>query len=627
MLFPTLYQLAAKSVAQQIHNDNYPLDFHLDRKSSNRVFRELLKLDPKNIEKLKTHKNQLSTLTQLDLRKCRIDKKGVLNLKNFKLNALEFGDLYHLKKEYPDPTNIHGIDIVSLLEKTLNENTQEKMVHLGFSGKEEIEIFDWEEKVCELLPSLQSININYKIFGERCQFSNFCVSFLNLRVLDISSAKGLSTLEGIKNLKHLQKLVMRNVRIEDRDGYKELPELKNLRFLDVSGEQGSLLAAEVRMQNLEFLDCSMTYVEERELREFVDHHSKLKTVVAISTQCNNSYIPTVDLLNFNSPDSTMKSLEYTITNDRNDLADRCVEHIYRKLNTNHRQLNDSEISGFLNALRYALRESKDERIEYKAIESFVRSSFFETKRFFNSFRLEIPGIVELIFKSWEHLRCSEFQTKTALSMILTVFKRMVNCLRMGKMLNHDKLLRFIMEKTVEISCQYTEHFRKGALLLIDVIRAMSVDKYKVMCNNKKVIKGLFEIAHALFKKEPSLYQQVIELIASYLNEASEDTLKYLASNCEAVEKCYEQFMIIIFQSPTKNSLENLSNLVARLSTVINLNDPDEKTLAFLSCSIFSILLAKNLIENREYANTLLEEFNDNFDLSNFVHSLGKNTRN
>ncbi|CAO4364525.1 unnamed protein product [Caenorhabditis nigoni] len=618
MLIPTLYQLAAKSVAQQIHNNIIPLDFYFDIIPSNEIVKELLELDPKNIEKLKTPENQLSTLTELDLRKCEIDMEGILNLKNFNLNSLEFGDLYHLKKEFPDPTNIHGIDIVSLTEKALNEKTQKMMVHLGFSGREEL-MSGWEEKVSKLLPYLQSLKINNKIFNERCRFSNFCVSFPNLRVLDISSAKGLTTLEGIKNLKHLQKLVMRYVRIEDRNGYKELSELKNLRVLDVSDKHfyivtiiRSLLAADVRVPNLEFLDCSLTYVEERELRRFVDRHPKLKTVVAISTECNNSHIPTIDLLNYNSPDSTMKSLKYAITNDRGDLAEDCILFIGEKLNTNHEQLNDSQIGGFLNALRYVLRESKNKRTEYKAIQCFARSSFFETERFFELFWLEIPGIVELLFKSWEHLRCSEFQTKTALSWILQVFKRMINFLRMGKMLQ-DKLVHFIMEKTVVLSCQYPGNFRKEASILIEANRFMGVEEYKRMCNNRKVIKELFKIAHVLIKGEPSLYQQITELMASYLNEASEDTLKYLASKCEAVEKCYEQFMIIMFQLRTKDSQKNLSKIMLRLVTVINPNDPDEKTKAFMSCSIPSLLLAKNLIDDREYVNRIIEQFNENWD--------------
>ncbi|PIC44627.1 hypothetical protein B9Z55_004933 [Caenorhabditis nigoni] len=388
MVFPTLFQLAVKSVAQQIHNEKIPIDFNLDIKSSNAVVKELLEMDPQNIEKLKTHKNQLSTVTELDLRKFKIDVEGILNLKNFKLTSLNFGDLYHLRTKYPDPTNSYGMDIVSLLERAVN--TQEKMIHLGFSGEEDKRyMIGWEKKVSKLLPSLQSIKITFSRFCQHCQLSNLCDSFPNLRILDISFATRLSTLEGIKNLKHLQKLVMRYVRIEDRDGYKELSELKNLRFLDLSGGIGpyrsispipvirSLLQAEIRMENLEFLDCSMTVVWKHELKEFLEHHPSLKTVVAISTKCDKSHIPTIDLLNYNSPDSIMKSLEYAITNDRSDLAEDCILFIAEKLNTNHNQLDASEISGLLKALGYVLRESKNNMTNYRAIRCFAESKFFE----------------------------------------------------------------------------------------------------------------------------------------------------------------------------------------------------------------------------------------------------------
>ncbi|CAP30336.2 Protein CBG11130 [Caenorhabditis briggsae] len=288
MLFPTLFQLAAKSVAKQIHNEEIPLDFNLGSTASNEVVRQLLKLDPKNIEKLKTHKKQLSRLKELDLSQCKIDVEGILNLKDFKLNSLEFGDLYHLKAEFPHPTNPHQIDIVSLLERAVDTDSREMMVQFGFSGGYEEFESGWEEKISKLFPSLQSIKIIFSIFSN---LSNLCNSFPNLRTLDISFVSDLSTLEGIKNLKHLQKLVMRNAELEEIHGYKELAELKNLRYLDVSGCDddpeininviGSLLAAEVRMQNLEFLDCSMTFFVDHELKEFVEHHPKLKTVVAI----------------------------------------------------------------------------------------------------------------------------------------------------------------------------------------------------------------------------------------------------------------------------------------------------------------------------------------------------------
>ncbi|CAO4364535.1 unnamed protein product [Caenorhabditis nigoni] len=370
------------------------------------------------------------------------------------------------------------------------------------------------------------------------------------------------------------------------------------------------------MENLEFLDCSMTSVEDHELKEFVERHPKLKTVVAISTECNNSYIPTIDLLNYNSPGSTIKSLEYAITNNREELAEDCIRFIAEKLNTNHHRLNDSEITGFVNALCYVLREAKDEMTKYEAIQCFATSSFFETKRFFELFWLEVPGIAKLLFKSWKHLHRSEIQRKTALSLLLSVFEKMVNFLRMGKILQ-DRLLYFIMEKTVELSCQSPENIRKVTSILIETNRLMSREQYTEMCNNKKVIKALFEYAHYLITIDPSSYQQILEIIVSRLNQASENTLNHLVSNCQAVEKCYEQIMLISY-SPSTDSKNNLSKIVLRLIPFINLNDPDEKNKALMACSILSLLLAKNLIENREYANILLEEFNDSWGRSNIL---------
>ncbi|PIC44633.1 hypothetical protein B9Z55_004939 [Caenorhabditis nigoni] len=597
MLFPSLFQLTAKSVAQEIHNGKFPFDFNLDSKSNNAVVRELLKLDPKNIEKLKTYKYQLSRLTELDLSKCQIDEEGILNLKNFTLNSLEFGDLYHLKMKFPHPIYIYGVDIVSLLERALNTNSRKMMVHLGFSGEEELFMFGWEEKISELFPSLQSLKIISKRFNERCPFSSFCNLFPNLRVLDISYARDLSTLNGIKNLRNLQKLVMRNAGIGNIDGYKELSELTNLsgpyRSNDSIRVIGSLLAAEVRMQNLEFLDCSRTSVDDHELRKFLEHHPKLQTVVAISTRCCDSYMPTINLLNFLTTDSTLKSLEYALTNGRDQLAQNCMMVIIYRIEHIDEQLNDYEMNKLLKTFCYVLREAKTERIRLAAIRCFTESSFFKTERFSTLLSLKIRGIVELIFK------------------------QIIELLIMGKTLQR-RHLNFIIEKTVELSCQYSGHFRKGAFILIEANRFMGVDQYKVMGNNKKVVKGLFKIAHALFKTETLLYHQIIELIVRYLSEAAEDTLRYLVSDCESVEKCYEQFMIIMFLSPAKGSLKNLSQIVLELTTVINPNDPEEKTKAIMACSVLSILLAKNLVKKREYVNTLLEEFNDSWGRSNIL---------
>ncbi|CAO4364536.1 unnamed protein product [Caenorhabditis nigoni] len=625
MLFPSLFQLAAKSVAQQIHNEKVPLVFHLDTTPSNAVVRDLLKLDPKNIEKLKTHKNQLLRLSELDLRKCEIDEEGISNLKNFNLISLEFGSLYHLKTEFPDPTYSYKIDIVSLLEKALHKNSRSMMVHLGLAGENEAFMSGWEEKISKLLPSLQSLKVTDAVFCPGFQLSNLYNSFPNLCVLNISYAENISTLKGIKNLKHLQKLVMRGIEL-DIDGYKELSELKNLRFLDVSDYDSdsfrvikSLLTSEVRMQNLEFLDCSMTTVNDYELKEFVKRHPSLKTVVTISTSCDNSHIPTINLLNFLSTDSTIKSLEYAITNDRDDLAKNCIFFIGEKLDTSHDQLNDSEIGGFLNVLRYALKVSKNEMVKYFAIRCFAESRFFETKRFLKSFWHELPGIIELLFTSWEHLKCSETRRKAAFSLILAVFERMVNFLRMGKILQ-EKLLNFIVEKTVELSCQYPENSRKVTLILLDAHRYMSLDLYTTLFSDKKMVKGLFEFAHYLIRLDSFSYQQIMELTFRYMNQASKEMLNYLISNCQVVDKCYEQVMILS-QLPNKVAQKHLSNIVLRLMWVIDTNgfrNPSDKSRALMFCSTLSILLSKKLIENREEINTKIKDFNDSWGQSNFL---------
>ncbi|CAO4370607.1 unnamed protein product [Caenorhabditis nigoni] len=627
-MFPTLFQLATKSAVQGIHNGRISFDFDLDTESSNTVFKEVLELDPKNIDKLKTYKNQLSTLKELDLRKCKIDEEGVLNLKNFNLSSLEFGDLNHLKTEFPDPMNILRIEIVSLLKRAANPNTQRMMVHLGFSGREQF-ISGWEEKVSKLLPSLQSFKIISKVISERCQFSKFCNSFPNLLVLDISHTKFLPTLKGIKNLENLQKLVMHNVPIEDIDGYKELSELNNLKVLDFSGEVNPnnviglipvieiLLTNEIRMENLEFLDCSMTSVEEHQLREFVEQHPKLKTVVAICTKCEHSYIPTIDLLNFLSTDSTLKSLEYALTNDRDDLSKKCMSVIIRKLDRSHGSFHDSEISGFLNALCKVLRESKNEMNKFLAILCFGKSNFFETERFFTSFSLEIPCIVELIFKSWESLKGSKFEIPT-LPSVLSIFNRIVRFLTFGRILQ-DRLLNFIMEKTVALASVLPQHYYMGTSILSEANRFMSLDQYTSMFNNTEVIKGLFEFAHLSIKNDPISYQLIMEIVVSYLNQASENTLKYLVSNCQAVEKCFEQVMII--SGFPRSVQKNLSQIVSRLMSVIDTNrfrDSSEKMRALLSCSIVSVLLAKNLIDNREDVNTKIKEFNESWDQSDLL---------
>ncbi|PIC44558.1 hypothetical protein B9Z55_004888 [Caenorhabditis nigoni] len=398
-----------------------------------------------------------------------------------------------------------------------------------------------------------------------------------------------------------------------------------------------LLTAEVRMENLEFLDCSMTTVQEHELRTFVEHHPKLKTVVAISTSCENLSIPTINLLNFITATSTVKCLKYAIGNERCNLVRRCMDVIPEKLNIIHEQLNDSEITELLNALCYVLRESKDDRIKHRAINCLSKSNFFETERFFSSFSLEIPGIVELVFKTCDNFECIRFQHAARRS-VFSVFNWILDFLRFGRTLQ-DRLLNFIMEKTIELS--YRNSDQVSIQILMRANRFMSVDQYTAMCSNAKVIKGLFAIAHHLIRWKSSSYQRIIDIIVSYLKEASEETLKSLVSNGEIVKNCLEDIMVIS-HFPTKDAQEHLLHFllvfssvmsddqlrkcyggetVSRLMGVINtkgFRNPFEETRALLLCSILSFVLAKNLTNHRQLIKTRIREFKNNWGESSLL---------
>ncbi|CAO4364510.1 unnamed protein product [Caenorhabditis nigoni] len=439
---------------------------------------------------------------------------------------------------------------------------------------------------------------------------------------------------------------MRNVLIRDIDGYKELSELKNLRFLDVSVDGGpfrlmtlnfvirSLLQDEVQMQNLEFLDCTKTFVREQELREFVERHPSLKTVVAISTECDQSSIPTIDLINFSSIGSTVKCVKYAISNERDDLAEKCVHVISGKLSTSYEQLTDSEIRELLNALLYVLRETKDIIVKHWVIQYFAASDFFEPERFSSSFSLEIPKIVELIFESSENLESVMFPFYSHF-FISSLLNRIVNFLELGRTLQ-DKFLNLIIEKTVRQFCVYSE--ADYIEILLRASRLMNLDQRTAMCNNTKVIEGLFDIAHKTYNWETS-NQRIMELIVSLMKEASEETLKFLVSNSQIVENCIEQFMIIS-RLPEKESQKHLLHFlmvfsyvmsdeqlkkcyggetVFKLMGVINtkgLRNPFEKTRAITFCSIISLLLAKNLTKHREYIKMKIKEFGNSWGQSN-----------
>ncbi|CAO4364496.1 unnamed protein product [Caenorhabditis nigoni] len=494
MPFPTLFQLAAKSVAQGIHNETILLDFPLGMEPSNAIVRELLELDRNNFKKLEVFRKQLS-VSKLDLRDCKIDADAVRNLSNFNLVSLDFGNLTGLRDNFPgDLRDGETLDIVSLLIQSTNSNSRRSIIHLGLSEDQEF-IAGWEAEVSEFLPNLQSIDISHKTFEER-QFSNICSFFPNLPVLDISCALFFSSLQGIRNLKSLQKLIMYYVYFDDITGYEELSELKNLRYLDVSGNDDSedtnpiedMLAAGVRMEALEFLDCSWTPVTEYELETFVKNHPSLKTVAAIHTACGHTTISGVKMLNMSSMSSLSESLEYALLTERSMLALKFIKDVFEKLKTGRGNLVNSELRHITNAVLFMLRESFDKHTKVYTLKYYLESGLFEHELSISMFSTDIPDMIELFYNVLnKHLQCKwiSYEGVTA-ELLFRMFEATVNSVRPG-ILMPDRVSNFVFEKTVELVYQFPEHQTQGARIIRQAVKWMSWKQILTMSGNVELL--------------------------------------------------------------------------------------------------------------------------------------------
>ncbi|PIC44537.1 hypothetical protein B9Z55_004876 [Caenorhabditis nigoni] len=484
MPFPTLSQLAAKSVAQGIDNESISLNFTLDTKSSNAIVLELLKLDKDNFEKLERYKNQLS-VTKIDLRGCEIDAEVVRNLSNFNLVSLDFGELTQFEEDYDDYLCDDGtLDIVNLLIQSTNNQSRRSIIHLGFSAEQEL-VAGWETEVSKILPNLQSINISSIILNERIQFTNFCTLFPNLLVLDISEVHGLLGLQGIKNLKNLQKLTMCYLEFDDVNGYKELSELKHLKYLDVSGfawEETNpiedMLAAGVRMKALEFLDCSWTSVAEHELETFAKNHPSLKTIAAICTACNQTTISGVKMLNMTSMSSLSECLEYTLLTDRFHLALDFIQNVFEKLETSRENLTNAELRHITNAVLFVLREAFENYVKFSIVKYYLESGLFEHELSISLLSANSLDMIEMFY----NVLNKDSLTSRKAEFVFQMIEATVNCVRPG-ILIPDRVLSFVFEKTVDLIRQYPEHRTQGSRIIRQAVKWMSWEQILTMCGN------------------------------------------------------------------------------------------------------------------------------------------------
>ncbi|CAO4383242.1 unnamed protein product [Caenorhabditis nigoni] len=502
MPFPTLSDLAAKAIAQSIQNETLSLDFPLDTKSSNNIAREILALGGDSFKYLKVYKNQLS-VSKIDFTCCNVDAEGVRNLINFNLDSLDLGEMIQLKNNWPDKSHEDSIDIVSLLTQSLNDCSRRSMIHLSLDYQEFSE--GWEKELSQMLPHLRSIHIRSTVFNQRLQFSNFCACFPDLLALDISCAYYLSGLQGIKNIENLQKLSMSYVDIMDINGYKELSELKNLKYLNVSGTNltahtngtnsiRKLLAAEVRMEALEFLDCSWTSVTEHELRIFAKNHPSLNTIAAICTSCNQTAIPGIKMLNASSLSSLPACFEYLLSINQFDEVIELIEEIFNSLGYIPGNLANSELNHITNAVIFVLRESVGETTNLNTLMYYLESGLFEHELATSWFSTHIPEMIEFFYDVFDAVESTEFK-EVFVEIIFGMLETIVKSVSPG-ILIPDRVLCFVFEKTVNLVNQFPEYQNQGKEIIYQAVNWMSCDQFRKFSENSQLVRKVYEFINS-----------------------------------------------------------------------------------------------------------------------------------
>ncbi|PIC44648.1 hypothetical protein B9Z55_004947 [Caenorhabditis nigoni] len=536
MVIPTLFQLASKAVAQGIDDRKIEVKIILDTESSNAVFRELLKLYPENIRRLKEFRNKLK-VDKMDLKKCRIDEEDVLNIQGINLRSLTLGELSQLRDEFPDwyDGSNKSINIVSLLHRLMNKNSRKMMTHLGISGKQEFGM-GWEKHKTYPV-RLQCPSDNWSAFGGQGSNAKFRVSGL---------------------------------------------------FFDI---------------------C---------------HGARAQRIYR-DTECEKGSIREINVLNNSSVENIIKSLEYTLLTNNEMLSKHCMFHIYKLFETDHEKLQDSEIDDCLKTLCHVLRHgSKDiSVVKYTAFTIFAEAKFFETNRFIALFSSEIPAITTLFYQTGRSMKYN-WMRKYVFPLLVDIFERTVNSVTFGRLIP-TKFLNFLMEETISMMVNRHATPRQGLGILEKLDRLMSWEQYQVISRNFEMIGKLFQLvdnSHFYY------YERIIDLAAKFMQKEYSEDMSYI------------QKFNIVFQyfkeSPQMRLLKVLRHLTGMMSEnqlkecykedvleVLKSYTKDDCSgqeigMRFMAISIFCLLLAKNVIADRESINSRIKKFCIDMDFSHFA---------
>ncbi|PIC29590.1 hypothetical protein B9Z55_021123 [Caenorhabditis nigoni] len=311
----SLADLAIKKVAECIIDGTYDtLDYQLIPYHCDKVVSEILKSGNGWKNRVIRHlMDRNFMLSNLDFEDFRFNETGQKFLRNQKfLRFLSIGDLENCE----DGEN-ESFNIVKFLEKSVNLESQRILLKLNISGTKQFSN-GWIENLSRMFPLLLEFSISGRqILGNSGNL--FFKFFPNLIRLDLGGTN-IKKLDGIKKLKNLEWLSLKDLDFESSEDIQEIFELKNLKFLDLSATRRNpdqriiekYLECQKNLDSLEIFDCSGTDLDRFSLQSLELTHGNLKIVIAMETSIGTSTIPDsrLQILNSGTFENQIKTLDY-----------------------------------------------------------------------------------------------------------------------------------------------------------------------------------------------------------------------------------------------------------------------------------------------------------------------------
>ncbi|EGT37415.1 hypothetical protein CAEBREN_12967 [Caenorhabditis brenneri] len=307
-MIPSLYDLCILKTADHIFEGTLKNTHQkLDVKSSNLVFAEYVREysgHQRYVDGCQYIKNLL-TVTKMDYSvEMFCEKQRMMiyeqNIEWLKIVTLDDWKMFRLWRVNVDNGNddddeekVKIVDIVSLVEKCLNPQSRQKLRYLEIGGeKVELEL-GWAEKLDDLLPSLETLNL-HSITAQEDDVRNIYNRFPNLTQLNITEAN-ITNLNGISNLSNLTYLNIGVIYFAKKENLMELFELRHLRKLNIEGynaeRESNTMALYLDsgkcLPQLEYLNCAYCKVTEEMLQKLLRTHKNLKCIDLMETGLEN----------------------------------------------------------------------------------------------------------------------------------------------------------------------------------------------------------------------------------------------------------------------------------------------------------------------------------------------------